>query len=106
LAQQSELVSCDASGNVTVFNLRIALETLRAAGSVDKLAAALGEHFGRTVRVETVIGVAEQTANAAAVVARDELQKQTEQKFHSDPFVQNLMREFGATIVPGSIRPA
>jgi DNA polymerase-3 subunit gamma/tau len=24
---------------------------------------------------------------------------------HEDPFVQTLMREFGATIVPGSVRP-
>ena len=106
LAQQSELVSCEISGNVAVFNLRISVETLRAAGSVDKLSAALGEHFSRTVRVETVIGGAEHTANAAAVEAREELQRETEQKFHNDPFVQNLMREFGATIVPGSIRPA
>jgi DNA polymerase-3 subunit gamma/tau len=105
LAQQSELIMCDVSGAVPIFKLRIAVETLRAAGSVDKLAAALTEQFGRSVRVETEIGAVEQTANTAAMAERDARQKQTEQLIHSDPFVQNLMREFGAKIVPGSIKP-
>jgi DNA polymerase-3 subunit gamma/tau len=36
---------------------------------------------------------------------RAERQRQAEETMHSDPFVQTLMREFGATIVPGSIKP-
>ncbi len=105
LAQQSELLQCDAGGNVLQFHLRVPLETLCAAGSIDKLAAALGEHFGKTARVTTEIGAVEQTANAAAQAERAERQRQAEETMHSDPFVQTLMSEFGATIVPGSIRP-
>ncbi|HCY64547.1 MAG TPA: DNA polymerase III subunit gamma/tau [Oxalobacteraceae bacterium] len=105
LAQQSELLECDAGGNAVVFHLRVPLETLCAAGSVDKLAAALTEHFGKTARVTTEIGAVEQTANAAAEAERAERQRQAEATMQSDPFVQTLMREFGATIVPGSIRP-
>ena len=105
LAQQSELLRCDTQGEGAQFLLRIPLETLRSAGSVDKLAAALSEHFGKTVRVDTEIGAVAQTANAQAVAEREARQRQAEENMQSDPFVQTLMREFGATIVPGSIKP-
>jgi DNA polymerase-3 subunit gamma/tau len=105
LAQQSELISCETNGESAQFHLRIPLETLRSAGSIDKLAAALSKHFGKTVRVETEIGTVEQTANAKAQADREARQRQAEETVHSDPFVQTLMREFGATIVPGSIKP-
>ncbi|HEX7649129.1 MAG TPA: DNA polymerase III subunit gamma/tau [Noviherbaspirillum sp.] len=105
LAQQSELLQCEDLGGAAQFHLRIPLETLRSAGAVDKLATALSEHFGRTIRVTTEIGAVEQTANAQAVAEREARQKQAEENMRSDPFVQSLMREFGATIVPGSIKP-
>ena len=71
-----------------------------------KLAAALSERFGRKVSVGTEIGAAEQTANAAASAEREARQKKTEELLQNDPFVQKVMREFGATIMPGSIKPA
>jgi DNA polymerase-3 subunit gamma/tau len=104
LAQQSELIKCDSSDGIQ-FHLRVAVETLLSAGSVDKLAAALTEHFGKPVRVTSEIGAVQQTANAHAQADRAARQREAEQTMHSDPFVQNLMREFGATIVPGSIKP-
>jgi DNA polymerase-3 subunit gamma/tau len=105
LALQSELTLCEAGDTVTEFHLRIPLDTLRSAGSVDKLAAALSEHFGKTVRVKTEIGAVEQTANAHAQADREARQREAEESVSRDPFVQSLMREFGATIVPGSIKP-
>jgi DNA polymerase-3 subunit gamma/tau len=106
LAQQSELLKCEDSGSGVAIHLRIPLETLCSAGSVDKLAAALSEHFGKPARISTEIGAVEQTANAQAVAEREARQRQAEENLQSDPFVQTLMREFGATIVPGSIKPA
>ena len=44
------------------------------------------------------------TANAVAEAERAERQRKAEQKMKSDPFVMSMMREFGATIVPGSIQ--
>ena len=105
LAQQSELVRCDVGNGDPLFHLRVAVETLLSAGSVDKLAAALTEQFGRNVRVTTEIGMVEQTANSAALAEKDARQKQAEESMKNDPFVQTLMREFRATIVPGSIKP-
>ncbi|HWW99384.1 DNA polymerase III subunit gamma/tau [Collimonas sp.] len=105
LAQQSELIKCDSSGPATLIHLRIPLDTLRSAGSVDKLAAALTEHFGRTVKVETELGTVRHTANAQAMAAQAERQRLAEQTAQNDPFIQSMMREFGASIVPGSIKP-
>jgi DNA polymerase III subunit gamma/tau len=105
LAQQSELVKCSDEGHAVLFQLRVPIDTLRSAGSVDKLAAALTEHFGKTVRVESELGVARQTANAQTLADRAARQREAEQEIQSDPFVQSLIREFGASIVPGSIKP-
>jgi DNA polymerase-3 subunit gamma/tau len=105
LAQQSELLQCEDNGDGVLMHLRIPLETLRSAGAVDKLMAALTEHFGKTVRVTSEIGAVRQTANAAAVAEREARQRQAEENMQRDPFVQTMMREFGATIVPGSIKP-
>ncbi len=105
LAQQSELIKCDNSSGAMQFHLRVAVETLLAAGSVDKLSAAMSEYFGRAVRVTTEVGVVQQTANAQAIAVRDARQREAEETMQSDPFVQNLIQEFGASIVPGSIRP-
>jgi DNA polymerase-3 subunit gamma/tau len=104
LAQQSELAQCDSSENSVQFKLRVPVETLCSAGSVDKLAATLSEHFGKVVKIVTEIGAVAQTANAQAQAERAARQKKAEETMHSDPFVQTMMREFGATIVPGSIK--
>ena len=105
LAQQSELLECVQEGNTFLFSLRVPIETLCSAASLEKLTAALQERFGRPARVQTEIGAARQTANARAVAEREARQRQAEETMHSDPFIQTLMREFGATIVPGSIKP-
>ncbi|MFZ6767074.1 DNA polymerase III subunit gamma/tau [Undibacterium sp. Di26W] len=105
LAQQSELVSCRQDGNAHVLRLRVPLPTLLSAGSLDKLTAALNERFEKNIRVETEIGAVEQTANAQAVAERGVRQQQAETSIQADSFVQSLMREFGATIVTGSVRP-
>jgi DNA polymerase-3 subunit gamma/tau len=105
LAQQSELVKCADESHAAIFHLRVPLATLLSAGSADKLAAALTEHFGKTVRVETELGAVRQTANAQAQADRAVRQRAAEQMIQSDPFVQSLIREFNASIVPGSIKP-
>lgn len=107
LAQQSELRACSINGNAVLFKLCVPLQTLLSAGSVEKLTAALNERFAdfkREIRVDVEIGAVEQTANAQAVAERAEKQVQAEQAIHADGFVQILMRDFGASILTGSIR--
>jgi DNA polymerase-3 subunit gamma/tau len=105
LAQQSELLECAQEGNTFVFRLRVPVDTLCSAISIDKLSAALAERFGKPVRLQHEIGPVQRTANAKAEAQRAQRQREAEQTMHSDPFLQTLMREFGATIVPGSIKP-
>jgi DNA polymerase-3 subunit gamma/tau len=105
LAQQSELMKCTVDDSHVEFDFLVAMETLLAAGSVEKLTAALTEHFNRTVRVNTRLGAVQHTANALALADRAARQREAEKSMEDDPFVQKLKREFGATIVPGSIRP-
>ena len=105
MAHQSELIRCEASGNAIVFYLRIPLETLLSSGSVEKLTTALCERFDKTIRVETEIGAVAHTANAQAQAERNRRQHEAEQTIKNDPFVQTMMRQFGAAIVSDSIRP-
>ncbi|MBC3879756.1 DNA polymerase III subunit gamma/tau [Undibacterium sp. LX40W] len=108
LAQQSELRQCFVNGNAVVFRLCVPVQTLLSAGSLEKLSAALNERFaksGHEIRIETEIGAVEQTANAQALAERAERQDFAERAIQEDGFVQTLMREFGATILTGSVRP-
>ncbi len=105
LAMQSELLAFDDGASALAIKLRVPVDTLLSAGSADKLQAALEAHYGKPVRLVTEIGTVNRTAHAADVAEQAERQRQAEQSLQEDPFVQTLMREFGATIVPGSIRP-
>ena len=105
LAQQSELLGSEQQGDATCLQLQVAIETLRASATVEKLALALSEHFSCTVRVETRLGPVHHSANLVLLAARAQRQRQAEQTMQADPFIQSLQREFGATIVPGSIKP-
>jgi DNA polymerase-3 subunit gamma/tau len=106
LACHSQLLRCDDSlGNVLAFHFRIPYENLCAAGSVDKLGVALSERFGKTAKVEIEIGDVQMTADILAKEAQQVRQLAAERKVQSDPFLQNLTREFGATVTQESIRP-
>ena len=103
LVQQAELVEHDHQA----IKLRVPIKTLLNGGTLDKLKAALAEHFGRPIAVTVEVG-AVQGATAAAVRQgeRAERQADAEAAIRADPFVQALVKDFGASIVPGSIKPA
>jgi DNA polymerase-3 subunit gamma/tau len=105
LAMQSELLSHEDNGQAVSIRIRVPLDTLLSAGSKEKLMTALSEHLGKNVHLDTEIGATTVTAHAADVAEEAQRQRQAEQTLQEDPFVQTLMREFGATIVPGSVRP-
>jgi DNA polymerase-3 subunit gamma/tau len=105
LAMQSELLSYEDNGQELIIRIRVPLDTLLSAGSKEKLMTALSEHLGKSVQLDTEIGATKITAHAAEVAEEAERQRNAEQTLQEDPFVQTLMREFGATIVPGSVRP-
>ncbi len=102
LALQSQL--CGQPGGV--WQLRVERESLGQGATREKLQLALQAALANdalTVSVE--IGpVTDSPArrNAAALAER---QRVAEETIHSDPFVQGMIRDWGAKIVPGSIKP-
>jgi len=105
LAMQAELISCSLDANAHVFKLRVPIETWRTPGNVEKLNAALNERFGRSVRVDTELGPVWYTASAEAQAHRAACQRAAEETVANDPFINAMIREFDAWVVPGSIVP-
>ncbi len=102
LAQRSELVAAQGDH----FRLRAPLKTLIEAGTVDKLKAALEAALGRTVRVTAEVGsTTGPTAAGLAEKASAERQRQAEEAIYGDPFVRELIDNFGASVDPASIKP-
>ncbi len=107
LALQTELLSCSVDGLVAHFKLRVPIDTLRASGNSEKLCAALQEHFnGIKVALDIEIGHVWYTASAEAIAFKEACQRQAEELVINDPFVKDVMRDLGAFVVPGSVRPA
>jgi DNA polymerase III subunit gamma/tau len=101
LAFNSELMALDG----TTLRLNVPVPQYADAAQVAKLKAALAERLGRAVEVVVEVGPARRTAAALDAAARAQRQQEAEREIGADPFVQSLIREFGASIVPGSIRP-
>ncbi|CAJ0782901.1 hypothetical protein LMG19083_00970 [Ralstonia psammae] len=101
LAYQSELVAVEG----VTMRLRVPLPPLTDANVVERLEAALAEHFGTPVRVACDIGPARATAAAVDAEQRAERQRNAEHAIAANPFVQALVRDFAAQVVPGSIQP-
>jgi DNA polymerase-3 subunit gamma/tau len=101
LALQSQLVARDTDQWI----LRVERESLNHSGNRERLQAALN-NAGFDVRLVVEVGrVGDSPAkrNAAAIAER---QLAAEKLIFDDPFVQEMMRDYGAKIVPGSIKPA
>jgi DNA polymerase-3 subunit gamma/tau len=105
LAMQAELIECGIDGNAVVFKVRVPIETWRTQGNVEKLTIALSERFGRPVRVDTELGAVWYTASAEAAAHRAACQRAAEETVAQDPFVNSMIRELDAWVVPGSIVP-
>jgi DNA polymerase-3 subunit gamma/tau len=106
LAMQTELVECVSDGHQSTFRLRAPIDTLRASGNTEKLAAALQERFPATrIAVEVEIGPVWYTASVEAKAYREQVLQEAEQTVAAHPFVQEMGRQLGAFVVQGSVRP-
>jgi DNA polymerase-3 subunit gamma/tau len=100
LALQSQLVAQDTDQ----WLLRVERESLNQAGSRDRLATAL-QAAGHEVRLVVEVGRVTDSPARRNVALVAERQMAAEKIIFDDPFVQAMMRDFGAKIVPGSIKP-
>jgi DNA polymerase III subunit gamma/tau len=100
LALQAQLVARDEGH----WMLRVERESLNQPSSRERLRAAL-QAAGHTVDLSVEVGPVTDSPARRNAKAAAERQGAAEQAIMNDPFVQAMMRDFGAKIVPGSIKP-
>lgn len=105
LAQNAALRERDGQTLVLVLqppHMHLAVEPM-----VSQMEERIGQALGERIRLRFVSddSAATQTPAARAAVARDAAQAQAEQSIEEDPLVQALKRDFGARVVPQTIKP-
>lgn len=102
LARQSECVAI-AGQQLT---LRVPSKALLEGAPTERLLTVLNDYFGFEIELLFEIGAGEgSSAHALDQVAQQARQDAAEVAIEQDPFVQALIQDFGAKVVPGSIRP-
>ena len=100
LALQSQLVARDGEH----WLLRVERESLNSPTSRERLQNAL-RAAGHATTLSVEIGRVNDSPAKRNAAAAAERQQAAEKLIYEDPFVQTMMRDFGAKIVPGSIKP-
>ena len=100
LALQSQLVARDGEH----WLLRVESESLNSPNNRERLQTALRSAGHQAVLSIEVGRVTDSPAKRLAEAAAQR-QSAAEKVIYEDPFVQTMMRDFGAKIVPGSIKP-
>lgn len=101
LARQSEWVG--AQGNTVT--LRVAVRTLAESPGKSRLCTLLSEHFGVSVQLDVEYGATgDETAHAMEQAYRAQRQREAEDAAQDDPFVKELIQNFGGRLIPGSIK--
>ena len=100
LALQSQLVGRDEGH----WMLRVERESLNQPASRERLQNALAA-AGHAVGLSVEVGAVTDSPARRIAAAAAEKQRAAEEIIRADPFVQAMMSEFGAKIVPGSIKP-
>jgi len=100
LALQSQLVARDTDQ----WLLRVERESLNQPTTRERLTNAL-QAAGFGVKLAVEVGRVTDSPSRRNNAASAEKQLAAEKIIFDDPFVQSMMRDFGAKIVPGSIKP-
>ena len=100
LALQAQLVA----RTDTQWTLRVENESLAQSAAAERLQEAL-RGAGHAVRLKVDVGLVDDSPSRRNAIANARRQKAAEALLMADPFVQEMMRDFGAKIVPGSVKP-
>ena len=106
LAHQTELQEWVDSPQGVKATVITSLPQLASVDSVGRLGEALSVYYGKKVQITIVEGAVEKTVAKIDAQVQSEKRQNAEERIASDPFVQQLEREFGAKVVSGSVRPA
>ena len=100
LALQSQLMAREDKQ----WTLQVDKDSLNTPSNRERLQAALAQ-CGHDVQLRVVTGPVLDSTAKRLVQENAERQARAEAIILQDPFVQSLMRDFDAKIVPGSIKP-
>jgi DNA polymerase-3 subunit gamma/tau len=103
LAEHCELVNFDENK----LSLRVpeSKKELLNRQYQEKLSSQISQHFGRKITLEFHVGSTDNTPAQQIRQEKAEAQSNAESAIRQDTFVQKLMHEFDATIIPNSIKP-
>ena len=106
LALQSELVSQVGS----IWTLRVERQSLAQSAACEKLQLALQTLTNPTsdyppIRLMVEVGPVGDSPALRNLEAQQQRQRQAEDIIHNDPFVQSMLRDWGAKIGPISVTP-
>ena len=105
LAFQTELQKWDEQGGNIKATVIVGMPQLASAESVNRLQDALSTYLDKQVKILIETGKATQSIAAVEAKIKQEKQEGAEESVANDDFVKSIQAEFGATVVPGSIRP-
>jgi DNA polymerase-3 subunit gamma/tau len=103
LARQSECLSVQPHA----LSLRVPTQALAQGPHAERLLTVLKQTLGEHVQVSIVVGelVTGVSAHNIDEQAQQVRQLKAEQSVSQDPFVQTLIRDFDAHVIPGSVQP-
>ena len=107
LAQNCEMIAYEENS----ISLRVAesQKHLVSASYQDKLSSAINDYFGKKIKLNFEIGAAGQaeinTPAKQNATEKANIQSSATEAIMQDSFVQALMNDLGATIIPNSIKP-
>ncbi|MFZ9161859.1 MAG: DNA polymerase III subunit gamma/tau C-terminal domain-containing protein, partial [Burkholderiaceae bacterium] len=103
-AQQSSFEGLDPVKSNCLL-VRVPIEALNEPSLIARVSDALTAQLGQAVSLRVSVGQPEGPTAAAKDAAKAQaLQKRAEESIVNSPLVQAIIKEFDATIVPGSIR--
>ena len=106
LAFQTELQDWVDSAAGVKATIVTPMPQLASDASIARLADALTTHFGKPVKIVIEKGQVEgKTVAKVDAQIHQEKRMNAEQMIAADPFIQQLQKEFGATVVGGSVKP-
>jgi len=103
LAKHCELVAYDE--NSISLSVPEAQKHLLSPNYQEKLGSAIAQYFGKKIKLQFGIGGTGNTPAKQIFQEKAQAQANAESAIEEDGFVQALINDFGATIIPNSIKP-
>lgn len=103
LAKHCELIAYD--NNSISFSVPESQKHLLSPNYQEKLTAAIGQYFDRKIKLQFSVGGSGNTPAKQISQEKAQAQANAEVAIEQDSFVQALIHDFGATIIPNSIKP-